>query len=80
MATVDADVVHVSGDVDCNRILPRKPIQLGVLQNGPHLLGGVGVPPASLGSDGDYYFRQDTPGVVNQRIYAKVSGVWGGVI
>lgn len=38
------------------------------------LLYGTGVPAATLGSDGMYYFRQD--GTAGASIYHKVAGAW----
>lgn len=46
-----------------------------------HVFSVVGVPPASLGVNGDIAFRRDAPGVANQRIYIKNnSGVWNGIL
>ena len=47
-------------------------LQLGV--SASTLTSGSGAP--SGGSDGDYYFRTDTPGTANQRIYVKSAGSW----
>jgi hypothetical protein len=44
------------------------------------LFGGPSEPTGGLGGDGDFYFRTDTPSVVNQRIYNKQSGVWVGIV
>jgi hypothetical protein len=57
-------------------------IRLGVTgqTNGPMLFAFSGLPSASWGSNGDYYFRQDTPGTVNQRIYVKSAGAWVGIV
>jgi hypothetical protein len=41
---------------------------------------GAGAPSAAIGADGDYYFRQDTPGTANQRIYVHSAGTWTGVL
>lgn len=46
----------------------------------PLITGGVGAPAGGLGSNGDFYFRGDTPGVANQRIYVKSGGVWVGIV
>lgn len=43
---------------------------------GNHIFGGNGVPAASLGANGDLYFRHDTPGTSSQRIYMKSAGSW----
>lgn len=47
----------------------------GVAQPG-RLFQGIGVPSNANGADGDYYFRTDTAGTVNQRIYVRVAGTW----
>lgn len=41
---------------------------------------GSGVPDNGDGDDGDIYFRTDTPGTVNQRIYVRVAGAWTGIL
>ncbi len=46
----------------------------GAFISGPSALwGGSGVPPTSLGSGGDYFFRTDTPGTAGQRLYVKTA-------
>ena len=40
------------------------------------LWSGSGAPGAGVGSNGDFWFRTDTPGTVNQRIYIKAAGAW----
>jgi hypothetical protein len=40
------------------------------------IYGGSGVPNNANGSNGDFYFRGDTPGTANQRIYIKSAGTW----
>jgi len=42
------------------------------------LFAGSGAPGAGLGSNGDYYFRQD--GGVNTHLYFKAAGAWSGLI
>ena len=56
-----------------------RPLQIKTL-GGPTLYGGDGAPATALGADGDYYFRRDTPGTANQRLYVKASGSWSGVV
>lgn len=51
-----------------------------VYGSGDSFLTGSGAPSNSLGQDGQYYFRSDTPGTANQRIYVKVSGSWTGIV
>lgn len=41
---------------------------------------GSGVPSNSNGNNGDVYFRTDTPGTVNQRVYVKSAGSWVGIL
>lgn len=60
-------------------------IQLGTAAAGATTLPTIypvngGAPSAGLGSNGDYAFRQDTPGTANQRIYVKSAGAWVGIV
>jgi hypothetical protein len=41
---------------------------------------GSGAPSNTNGSNGDFYFRTDTPGTVNQRLYVKAAGSWTGIL
>lgn len=41
---------------------------------------GSGVPSNSDGNDGDVYFRTDTPGSANQRLYIRSGGTWTGIL
>lgn len=41
---------------------------------------GSGAPSNANGNNGDVYFRTDTPGTVNQRIYVKSAGSWTGIL
>lgn len=52
----------------------------GALQATAGIYGGAGVPNNANGNNGDYYFRSDTPGTVNQRIYCKAAGAWVGIL
>jgi hypothetical protein len=45
-----------------------------------HIFMGSGVPSNTLGKSGDYYFRTDTPGTANQRIYVNNAGSWLGIV
>ena len=47
-----------------------------VVQNTAGLFAGSGAPNNNNGSNGDFYFRGDTPGTANQRIYTKSAGAW----
>jgi hypothetical protein len=53
---------------------------LNGIKLGGDLLGGSGAPAGGLGANGDYYFRTDTPGTSNQRLYVKASGAWTGIL
>jgi hypothetical protein len=44
------------------------------------IYSGSGAPSNSNGNNGDYYFRADTPGTANQRIYVKSAGSWVGIV
>lgn len=48
--------------------------------NSSTLFSGTGVPASTLGANGDYYLRTDTPGTVNQRLYVKSAGAWSGIL
>jgi hypothetical protein len=54
--------------------------QTGATIINPLVRGGTGAPAGALGANGDFYFRGDTPGVANQRIYVKSAGVWVGIL
>lgn len=51
-----------------------------LLNNSSSLRSGTGAPAAGLGVNGDYYFRLDTPGTANQRLYVKSAGAWTGIL
>lgn len=51
----------------------------GINQSG-RISQGSGVPSNTVGANGDAYFRTDTPGTANQRLYFKVAGAWTGVL
>lgn len=40
------------------------------------MFAGTGAPNNANGANGDFYFRGDTPGTVNQRVYQKAAGAW----
>lgn len=44
------------------------------------IYGGSGAPSSGLGANGNYYFRSDTPGTANQRLYVKSAGSWVGIL
>lgn len=44
------------------------------------LYSGNTAPSNSLGQNGDYYFRNDTPGTASQRLYVKSAGAWVGLV
>lgn len=45
-----------------------------------NLLAGSGAPNPASGGNGDFYLRQDTPAVANQRLYNKQAGAWVGIL
>jgi hypothetical protein len=51
----------------------------GTQQSGA-LYQGSGAPSNANGNNGDFYFRTDTPGTANQRIYIKSAGAWVGIL
>lgn len=48
----------------------------GGAQQAGNLFMGSGVPSNTNGNNGDFYFRTDTPGTANQRLYIKSAGSW----
>jgi hypothetical protein len=59
----------------------REPVNDGVLpiaSGSNRIFSGSGVPAAGLGTNGDFYFRIDTPGTATQRLYVKSAGTWVG--
>jgi hypothetical protein len=44
------------------------------------LYSGSGAPAAGTGANGDFYFRFDTPGTANQRLYVKSAGAWVAIL
>lgn len=58
------------------------PQDTGAIQAGNFygIFAGTGVPNNANGVNGDYYFRGDTPGVANQRVYIKSAGAWVGIV
>lgn len=69
----------LQGDVDISNGRLAPPKDDGTVQTGA-IYQGSGVPSNSNGSNGDIYFRTDTPGTVNQRIYVKSAGSWTGIL
>jgi len=60
---------------------PSLPFTLASFGGSPaSLLSGSGVPSAANGTNGDYYFRYDTPAVANQRLYVKSAGAWVAIL
>lgn len=69
---------QVQGDLGTTRgIGPGTPAV--ALQSG-RLYMGSGVPSNANGNNGDFYFRTDTPGTANQRLYTKSAGAWTGIL
>ena len=78
--TVDsliARVVHVQGDLDAQNVAPRQGLRLRIGNKTLTVWGCVGVPPATLGQNGDYALRQD--GAASAHLYFKASGAWGAI-
>lgn len=55
------------------------PTPTGAAQNNA-IYQGAGAPNDANGGNGDVYFRTDTPGVANQRVYVKSAGAWVGIL
>ena len=47
---------------------------------GSTIISGSGAPSNSIGTNGQFYFRTDTPGTANQRLYVKSGGAWSGIV
>jgi hypothetical protein len=85
------DLYQIVGSTSGLRIQAAKGVQItglgslslatdgGVSQAG-RLFQGPGVPSDANGTDGDAYFRTDTPGVANQRLYVRSAGAWVGIL
>ena len=76
MSTHDFGVVHVRGDLDAQHLIARQPFQI---QQGAHLLSGVGAPVAGQGVPGDAYLRVDGGGAGATHLYFNHNGTWIGV-
>lgn len=55
-------------------------LNAGGVTNSGRIYSGTGVPSNTYGANGDFYFRTDTPGSVNQRLYVKSAGTWIAVV
>lgn len=71
---VDGGTVRVNGAA----FFPSK--EDGTNQQTAGIWAGAGVPSNTFGSNGHYYFRSDTPGTANQRVYVKSAGAWAGIL
>lgn len=47
---------------------------------GSMLYSGAGVPSNAVGSNGDFFFRADTPATANQRLYIRAAGAWVAIL
>ncbi len=56
------------------------PTNDGLASQTGQVFQGVGVPSNANGNNGDVYFRTDTPGTANQRLYVKSAGAWVGIL
>ena len=52
----------------------------GAAQSAYGMWAGSGAPSNTFGVSGDFYFRGDTYGTANQRIYIKQGGTWVGIL
>lgn len=67
-----------SGSAFLNQIFANSLSLNGLV--GVGMFAGNTVPSPAVGGNGDYFFRNDTPGVALQRIYVKSGGVWVGIV
>jgi hypothetical protein len=73
-----ADVVNpILRDLPTGGTRPTTPV--GAVQTGVVYMG-KGVPSNANGNSGDFYFRTDTPGTANQRLYVKNGTTWTGIL
>lgn len=68
-----------TGNIELSGVRFELPTDGLAFQTGA-LFQGSGVPNNANGSNGDYYFRTDTPAVANQRLYVKSAGAWVGIL
>jgi len=80
--TVNNAALIMYSDAYITPVLRMNNTQKGeiTLGNSGSLFSGSGVPSNSIGVNGDYYFRTDTPAMALQRIYVKSAGAWVGII
>lgn len=77
LATVGTTTV--GGISSSGGLLPGQLNSGGVISSS-FIYSGSGVPANTYGNNGDFYFRSDTPGTTNQRLYVKNAGAWAGVL
>lgn len=80
-----ADIIRSYKDVAGQPMVYSVNADGGVSHGNGAALGGAfysgsGVPANTLGANGDFYHRTDTPTVANQRLYAKSAGAWVGIL
>lgn len=66
--------LNVTGNINADQLILRQPWQI---QQGSHLLSGVGVPNVASGVNGDLYIRKD--GSTSTHLYFKHAGTWGAI-
>jgi hypothetical protein len=52
----------------------------GAAQGVCGIRAGSGAPDNAVGQNGDFYFRSDTPGTGNQRLYVRTAGAYVGIL
>lgn len=77
--TTKTGALRAVGDIDLSGGRFALPTDGLSVQTGA-MFQGSGVPSNSNGNNGDVYFRTDTPGTANQRIYIKSAGTWTGIV
>jgi hypothetical protein len=71
------DNLSVQGDIDGQHLYARQGLLLGAGR--VNMLSGKGVPAATLGGNGYFYFRSDGGGAGATHIYFKTLGSWIGL-
>lgn len=75
------NIIHVFNSLNLPQLTGklRPPTDAAAAQtNGIYM--GSGVPNNANGANGDFYFRTDTPGTANQRLYIRSAGAWVALV
>lgn len=76
---IGANGIKITGNISSPYATIGLSTPAGAAQSGS-IYQGSGAPSNANGNNGDFYFRTDTPGTANQRIYVKSAGAWVGIL